>query len=56
METLRERIEEMKQELKTYHSRWESRLLHDPCSKEVCSMIEEVAERVSTHRLQGHRV
>jgi len=46
-------MKEMKQELETYQSRWESRPFDDPCSKEVCSMIEEVADRVPTHRLQG---
>lgn len=49
-----ERMKEMKQELETYQSRWESRPLDDPCGKEVCSMIEEVAERdVLTHHLRG---
>ena len=48
-----ERMKEMKEELETYQSRWESRPLDDPCSKEVCSMIEEVTDRVPTHRLRG---
>ena len=49
-----DRMKEMKQELETYQSRWESRPLDDPCSKEVCSMIEEVVDRdLPTHRLRG---
>lgn len=45
-----ERMNEMKQELETYRSRWQSRPLDNPCSQEVCSMIEEVAERDVTNR------
>ena len=49
-----DRMKEMKEELETYQSRWESRPLDDPCSKEVCSMIDEVADRdIPTHRLRG---
>lgn len=45
-----ERMNEMKRELETYQSRWESRPLDNPCSQEVCSMIEEVAKRDATNR------
>jgi DNA-binding transcriptional MerR regulator len=39
------RMKSLKEELEAYQDRWESRPLDDPCSKELCSMIEEVADR-----------
>jgi DNA-binding transcriptional MerR regulator len=48
------RMKELKEELEAYQSRWESRPLDDPCSKELCSMIAEVADRdLFTHHLRG---
>jgi DNA-binding transcriptional MerR regulator len=49
-----DRMKELKEELEAYQSRWESRPLDDPCSKELCSMIAEVADRdLLTHHLRG---
>ena len=35
----------LKDELKAYEEQWANRPLDDPCSKELCSLIEEVACR-----------
>lgn len=39
-------ITTLKTELETYRDRWTDRPLDDPCNQELCSMIEEVAEKV----------
>jgi DNA-binding transcriptional MerR regulator len=45
-----EMMKQMKEELETYQSRWESRPLDNPSSKELCSMIGEVVDRdLPTH-------
>lgn len=36
------RISTLKTELEAYRNRWADRPLDDPCSQELCSMIEEV--------------
>lgn len=44
----------LKEALEAYQERWASRPLDDPCSKELCSMIEEVACRdVPVNNLRG---
>ncbi len=40
------RIETLKAELEAYQERWANRLLDDPCSQELCSLIDEVARHV----------
>ncbi len=48
------RMNSLKKELEIYQERWESRPLDTPCSKELCSMIEEVACRdIPAHHLSG---
>ncbi|YAF96825.1 MAG: heavy metal-responsive transcriptional regulator [Nodularia sp. CChRGM 3473] len=48
------RMKALKKELEAYQERWESRPLDDPCSKELCSMIEEVACRdIPVQNLRG---
>lgn len=37
-------IATLKTELEAYRDRWADRPLDDPCSQELCSLIEEVAE------------
>lgn len=39
------RMEALKVELEAYQERWTNRPLDDPSSKELCSLIEEVASR-----------
>jgi DNA-binding transcriptional MerR regulator len=36
-------MQSLKAELEDYQNRWTERPLDDPCSKELCSLIEEVA-------------
>ncbi|HAZ44929.1 MAG TPA: heavy metal-responsive transcriptional regulator [Cyanobacteria bacterium UBA11369] len=38
-----ERMKALKAELEAYRNRWANKPLDDPCSKELCSLIEEVA-------------
>jgi DNA-binding transcriptional MerR regulator len=48
------RMKALKEELEAYQGRWESRPLDDPCSKELCSMIEEIACRdIPVQNLRG---
>ncbi|QLE46281.1 heavy metal-responsive transcriptional regulator (plasmid) [Nostoc sp. C052] len=48
------RMKALKDELEAYQESWLSRPLDDPCSKELCSMIEEVACRdIPVHNLRG---
>ncbi|NDJ24406.1 MerR family DNA-binding protein [Nostoc sp. B(2019)] len=37
------RMKELKDELEAYQQRWSNRPLDNPCNKELCSLIEEVA-------------
>lgn len=46
------RLEALKLELEAYQEHWASRPLDEPCSKQLCSLIEEVACRdVPVHKL-----
>lgn len=48
------RMKTLKQELEAYQERWADRPLDNPCSKELCSLIQEVACRdVPTYNLRG---
>lgn len=48
------RMMTLKQELEAYRERWADRPLDNPCSKELCSLIEEVAcKDVPTYNLRG---
>ena len=48
------RMKTLKQELEAYRERWADRPLDNPCSKELCSLIEEVACRdVPNYNLRG---
>ena len=38
------RMKALKSQLEAYRSRWADKPLDDPCSQELCSLIEEVAE------------
>ncbi len=38
------RIQQLKAGLENYQARWQDRPLDDPCSQELCSMIEEVVD------------
>ncbi len=43
----------LKQELELYQAEWVSRPLDDPSSKQLCSLIEEVAQRLPTETRLG---
>lgn len=44
------RMTVLKTELETYRESWADRPLDDPCSKELCSLIEEVASTTAANR------
>ena len=46
LETQIYRIQTLKSDLEAYRDRWSDRALDDPCSQELCSLVEEVASRV----------
>jgi len=47
------RMETLKTELEAYQERWTNRPQDNPCSKELCSMIEEVARQELPIRTLG---